>query len=75
MSYEYSEDYLIEQTAIELFHDRLGWDMAMAYNKEIFGENANLVRVSVKDVILARIFIEKLKDFNPGLPQSVYKSA
>jgi len=26
MSYEYSEDNLIEQTAIDLFFNQLGWD-------------------------------------------------
>jgi hypothetical protein len=34
MTWEYSEDNLIEQTAIDLFHNQLGWDTAIAYNKE-----------------------------------------
>lgn len=36
MSYEYSEDNLIEQTAINLFSNQLGWDTLLAYNKESF---------------------------------------
>jgi type I restriction enzyme, R subunit len=40
--FEYSEDNLIEQTAIDLFHNQLGWDTAIAYNKETFGEGSTL---------------------------------
>lgn len=42
MSYEYSEDNLIEQTAIDLFFNQLGWDTLLAYNKESFGEGSTL---------------------------------
>jgi len=38
MTWDYSEDNLVEQTAIELFLNRLGWDTLVAYNKESFGE-------------------------------------
>ena len=38
MTWEYSEDNLIEQTAIDLFFNQLGWDTLLAYNKEGFGE-------------------------------------
>jgi type I restriction enzyme, R subunit len=38
MTRDYSEDNLIEQTAINLFFHRLGWDTFLAYNKESFGE-------------------------------------
>jgi len=38
MSWEYSEDKLVEQTAINLFLRRLEWDTQVAYNKESFGE-------------------------------------
>src|SRR5688500_14074405 len=72
MSYEYSEDFLIEQTAIELFHNRLSWDTAIAYNKETFGESSNLGRFTKQEVILKKICFEKLKQFNPGLPEQAY---
>ncbi len=42
MTWEYSEDNLIEQTAIDLFFNRLGWDTALAFNKETFGEGSTL---------------------------------
>ncbi len=75
MSYEYSEDHLIEQTAMELFHHRLGWDIAVAYNKETFGEDSTLSRLTKQEIILQRNFFKKIKEFNPGLPQQAYKNA
>ena len=68
MTWDYSEDTLIEQTSIDLFHNQLGWDTAIAYNKETFGEGSTLGRLNKKEVVLKRIFIEKLKQFNPNLP-------
>ncbi|MCX6325049.1 MAG: HsdR family type I site-specific deoxyribonuclease [Bacteroidia bacterium] len=75
MSYEYSEDNLIEQTAIDLFFNRLGWDTLLAYNKESFGEGSTLGRLNKKEVVLKRLFFEKLKEFNPHLPEQAYTLA
>lgn len=75
MSYEYSEDNLIEQTAIDLFFSRLGWDTLLAYNKESFGEGSTLGRLNKKEVVLKKLFFEKLKEFNPGLPEQAYSLA
>ena len=55
MSYEYSEDNLIEQTAIELFSKQLGWDTEIAFNKEGFGEGSLLGRLNKKEVVLKKI--------------------
>ncbi|MEK7263113.1 MAG: HsdR family type I site-specific deoxyribonuclease [Bacteroidota bacterium] len=75
MSYEYSEENLIEQTAIGLFYKRLGWDTAIAYNKETFGDDSSLGRGSKKEIILKRNFLKKLKEFNPNLPEQAYTQA
>lgn len=75
MPYEYSEDNLIEQTAIDLFFNQLGWDTLLAYNKEGFGEGSTLGRLNKKEVVLKKIFFEKLKQFNPNLPQQAYNEA
>lgn len=75
MAYEYSEDNLIEQTAIDLFFNQLGWDTLLAYNKEGFGEGSTLGRLNKKEVVLKKIFFEKIKAFNPGLPQKAYEEA
>ena len=42
MTWGYSEDNLIEQTAIDLFFNQLGWDKLLAYNKESFGEGSTI---------------------------------
>ena len=75
MSYEYSEDNLIEQTAIDIFFNQLGWDTLLAYNIEEFGENGQLGRTNKKEVVLKKVFYEKLKEFNTGLPQKAYDEA
>lgn len=75
MTWEYSEDILIEQTAIDLFHNQLGWDTAIAYNKETFGEGSTLGRLNKKEVVLKKIFFENIKEFNPGLTQKAYVEA
>jgi len=75
MTWEYSEDNLIEQTAIDLFLNELGWDTLLAFNKESFGEGSTLGRLSKKEVVLKRIFFGKIKEFNPGLPPKAYEEA
>jgi len=75
MAKEYSEDTLIEETAIDLFLKRCGWDTAVAYNKETFGEDSTLGRLNKKEVVLKRLFLDKLKEFNPDLPQKAYDEA
>ena len=75
MTWEYSEDNLIEQTAIDLFLNKLDWRTVLAYNKESFGEGSTLGRLNKKEVIIKRIFFEKLKEFNPRLPQKAYEEA
>jgi type I restriction enzyme R subunit len=75
MTWEYSEDSLIEKTAIDLFHNQLGWDTALAYNKETFGEGSTLGRLNKKEVVLKEIFIKKIKEFNPNLPDQAYSQA
>ncbi|CAA9890827.1 Type I restriction enzyme R Protein [Candidatus Methylobacter favarea] len=75
MTREYSEDNLIEQTAIDLFFNQLGWDTLLAYNNEGFGEDSTLGRLNKKEVILKKTVLAKLKQFNPGLPDQAYRQA
>ena len=75
MTWEYSEDNLIEKAAIDLFFNQLGWDTAIAFNKESFGERSTLGRLNKKEVILRRILFEKLRELNPGLPEPAYQQA
>ncbi|GAB1444329.1 hypothetical protein MASR2M39_31810 [Ignavibacteriales bacterium] len=75
MSYEYSEDNLVEETAHDLFYNKLGWDIAIAYNNETFGVHSTYGRKNKKQVVLEKTFLEKLKEFNPGLPDQAYNNA
>ena len=75
MAFEYSEDNLIEQTAIDLFLNELGWDTLLAFNKESFGEGSSLGRLDKKEVVLKRFFLERIRAFNPNLPERAYQEA
>lgn len=75
MTWEYSEDTLIEQTAIDLFYDQLGWDTLLAFNKEGFGEGSTLGRLDKKEVVLKKYFHESIRKFNPNLPEKAYDEA
>jgi type I restriction enzyme R subunit len=75
MSWEYSEDHLIEQTAIDLFAKSLGWETLYAYNSETFGDSGTLGRTDKREVVLKKIFLEQLKQFNPNLPEPAYAQA
>ena len=33
MSYDYSENILVQESAAALLHDELGWDVVLAYNQ------------------------------------------
>ena len=74
-SYEYSEDNLIEQTAISLFQDQLNWDTLLAYNAETFGDNGTLGRTDKREVVLKKVLLEKLQYLNPNLPNKAYEEA
>jgi len=75
MSYDYSEDKLIEQTTLDLFHNRLGWDIAIAFNSETYGEDSSLGRLNRKEVILKRNFLAAIRELNPKLPDEAYLKA
>ena len=75
MAGDYSEDRLIEQTAIDLFFNQLGWDTLLAFNNENFGDDSTLGRANKKEVLLKKTVLAKLKQFNPDLPDAAYTQA
>ena len=75
MTSQYSEDNLIEQTAIDLFKVQLGWQVELAFNAETFGEGSMLGRQNKTEVLLKKILLDKLKEFNPNLPPKAYEDA
>ena len=67
MSYDYSENILVQESAGNLLHDELGWDVVYAYNKEVLGESGTLGRASYKEILLKRDLQAALKKFNPWI--------
>lgn len=74
MSYAYSEDSLIEQTAVSIFRD-LEWETANVYKGEAFGKGGTLGRASEADVLLQERFLRAVRTLNPGLPEAAYQAA
>ena len=72
---QYTEDKLIEETCMKLFHHELGWDIANAFKGETFGDWGSLGRDSEADVILRTRFLDATKTFNKGIPNQAYLKA
>ncbi len=67
MSYDYSENILVQEAAGNLLHDELDWDVVYAYNKEVLGESGTLGRTSYKEILLKRDLRAALQKFNPWI--------
>ena len=74
MSYEYSEDGLIEQATQDVLED-LGWQVVTAWHNESFGEDGLLGRDNKSEVILNRYLLQALETLNPDLPKAAYDNA
>jgi type I restriction enzyme R subunit len=75
MSYEYSEDKLVQETTAAYFAEALGWESILAYNDEVLGPSGTLGRLRQSEVVLTRYLRQKLEEFNPGLPEEAYEQA
>ena len=75
MSYDYSENILVQESAGNLLHDELGWDVQFAYNTEVLGKNGTFGRESYKDILLLRYFHEALRKLNPWINDSQISEA
>lgn len=74
MSYEYSEDGLVE-TATQHVLEELGWTVKTAWKKETFGAEGLLGRENKSEVILRRYLLDALQKLNKGLPETAYQQA
>ena len=70
MSYDYSENILIQESACNLLHDVLGWDVELAYHAERLGKDGTFGRESYHEVLLLRYFRKALKKFNPWINEN-----
>ena len=64
MSYDYSENILVQEASGTLLHDELGWDVQLAYDKEVLGEDGTFGRKSYKEILLERYVRKALKTLN-----------
>lgn len=74
MSYEYSEDGLVENATEEVLK-ALGWRVVKAWKNETFGPDGLLGRADKSEVILKRDVLKALQALNPDLPESAYAEA
>ncbi|MEQ8551832.1 MAG: type I restriction endonuclease subunit R [Cyclobacteriaceae bacterium] len=74
MSYEYSEDGLVEAAAQDVLEE-LGWTVEYAWTRETFGPSGLLGRENQSEVILKRHLLDALKKLNPYFPEIAYQHA
>ena len=67
MSYDYSENILVQESAGNLLRDELGWDVQFAYNTEVLGETGTFGRHSYHEILLLRYFRAALQKLNPWI--------
>ena len=75
MSYDYSENILVQQSAGDLLREELGWRVAFAYNTEVLGENGTFGRKSYREILLVRYFRSALKRLNPWINEDQISEA
>lgn len=67
MSYDYSENILVQESAGHLLERELGWEVAFAYNTEKLGKDGTFGRTSYREILLTRYFRQALQRLNPWL--------
>jgi len=75
MSYEYSENKLVQDSSGDLLRDELGWEVSYAYNTEKLGVDGTFGRRSYREIVLWRYFKDAVYKLNPWLTETVYQDA
>ena len=70
MSYEYSENILVQESAGNLLQDELNWEVHYAYNTEVLGTNGTFGRTSYKEILLSHYFKQAMKRLNPWINEA-----
>lgn len=71
MSWEYSENILVQKSAAELLQNDLGWDVVYGYNSEVLGSDGTLGRKSYKEILLKRYLRKALFAYNDWLTEEL----
>ena len=75
MSWEYSENILVQNSAGKVLKDKLGWEVVFAYNTEVLGDSGTLGRKSYKEIVLTRYLRQALFDNNDWMTEEYADSA
>lgn len=75
MSWEYSENILVQNSAGKVLKEKLGWEVVFAYNTEVLGENGTLGRKSYKEIVLTRYLRKALFDNNDWMTEEYANAA
>lgn len=75
MSYDYSENILVQKSAGHLLEQELGWQVAYAYNTEQLGKDGTFGRTSYHEILLTRYFRQALQRLNPWLTSTQLNEA
>lgn len=75
MSWEYSENILVQNSAGNVLQNKLGWEVVLAYDKEQLGEDGTLGRKSYKEIVLTRYLRRALFDNNEWMTEEYADSA
>lgn len=67
MSYDYSENILVQKSASHLLEQELGWEVALAYNTEKLGKDGTFGRTSYREILFIRYFRQALQKLNPWI--------
>ena len=75
MSYDYSENILVQQSAGDLLRDELGWRVEFAYNTEVLGENGTFGWKSYKVIFSCTVFSCCPEKLNPWITEDQISEA
>lgn len=75
MSYDYSENILVQESTGRLLHEELGWEVATAYNTEKLGENGTFGRKSYREILLTRYLRAAIRKLNPWITDDLVDKA
>ena len=67
MSYDYSENILVQKSASHLLEQELGWEVALAYNTEKLGKDGTFGRTSYREILFIRYVRQALQKLNPWI--------
>jgi type I restriction enzyme R subunit len=70
----YTEDHLVEQPAIALLRDELGWDYANCFDEWATGKS-DLGREAKREVVLTSKLAPVIERLNPGLSEEALQAA